>query len=414
MHEDAAAPVSAEAQPAQAAAAAVAPDVAEAAAAAAFELPVHAIQPLPVAPAAAPAERQERASGDGADDDGFEFGSDAASDSSSSWTSSDEETGAPISSAALPAWLARRTAGGRCACGGGSPCLAAAHRASSLRSDVDDDEDEAPARVPPAAEPEVRRLLAPGETHASCQLNSRSQAPALVLLPVEPTDEIRLAGTILSVVGAMIVVQVRACRSFPWYAARCSHTVVQAAKDEALLDDGSTICFENRTPLGQASCACRCTGSAAVCVCASTLTGTYGRRWTKPLGPCRRRCMLCAGVRSGTRQQRCAVSARMLRLRLLTPAPQPPAIGERVFFVVNRSNFIEDVAKLHVKGYDASGKDDAEVEEEEEFSDDEKARRPFQSRDDTMLTARAYRRKRRLDSKGSRSASRGLKVPWTR
>jgi hypothetical protein len=104
----------------------------------------------------------------------------------------------------------------------------------------------------------------------------------------------------------------------------------------------------------------------------------------------------------------------MLRLRLLTPAPQPPAIGERVFFVVNRSNFIEDVAKLHVKGYDASGKDDAEVEEEEEFSDDEKARRPFQSRDDTMLTARAYRRKRRLDSKGSRSASRGLKLPWTR
>ena len=39
-----------------------------------------------------------------------------------------------------------------------------------------------------------------------------------------------------------------------------------------------------------------------------------------------------------------------------------------------RSNFIDDVAKLHVKGYDASGKDDAEIEEEEDFSDDEKAR----------------------------------------
>ena len=180
------------------------------------------------------------------------------------------------------------------------------------------------------------------------------------------------------------------------------------------MDDGSTICFENRTPLGQASCACRCVGSIAVCVCASTLTGPYGRRWTKPLGPCRRRCMLCVGVSSGTRQQRCAVAARVLLPRLLTPAPQPPAIGERVFFVVSRSNFIDDVAKLHVKGYDASGKDDAEVEEEEEFSDDEKARHRRWPEANTKLTARAYRRKRRLDSKGSRSASRGLKVPWTR
>lgn len=219
MQEDAGAPVSAEEEPAQAAAAAVAPDVAEAAAAAAFELPVHAIQPLPVAPAAA--ERQERASGE--DDDGFEFGSDAASDSSSSWTSSDEETGAPISSAALPAWLARRTAGGRCACGGGSPCLAAAHCASSLRSDVDDDEDEAPARVPPVAEPEVRRCLPWWKRVRRAKLNVCSQAPALVLLPVEPTDEIRLAGTILSVVGAMIVVQVRAC-SRRLDALRIAHT----------------------------------------------------------------------------------------------------------------------------------------------------------------------------------------------
>jgi hypothetical protein len=151
-----AAPLSVEEQLVPAAGAAVAPDVAQAAAAAAFELPVHSIQPLPVAPAAAPAEREERACGDAADDDGFEFGSDAASDSSSSWTSSDEETGAPISSASLPAWLARRAAGGRCACGGGWPGRAASHRAS-LRSDVDEDEDEAPARAPPAAEPEVRR-----------------------------------------------------------------------------------------------------------------------------------------------------------------------------------------------------------------------------------------------------------------
>ena len=106
--------MSAEEQPALAAA--IAPDVAEAAAAAAFEPLVHAPEPLPVAPAAS-AERQEHAGE--VDDDGFEFGSDAASDSSSSWASSDEETGAPISSASLPAWLARRTTGGRCACCGG-------------------------------------------------------------------------------------------------------------------------------------------------------------------------------------------------------------------------------------------------------------------------------------------------------
>ena len=103
--------------------ASVAPDVAEAAAAAAFELPVHAFQPPPSAPAAAPAERGERAAGDAAEDDGFEFGSDAESDSSSSWASSEEETGSPITGASLPAWLARRTAGGRCARRGGcAPC----------------------------------------------------------------------------------------------------------------------------------------------------------------------------------------------------------------------------------------------------------------------------------------------------
>ena len=101
-------------QPTHAAAAPdVAPDVAEAAAAASFELPMHPLQPLPVAPAP-PAECEEDASGARSDDDGFEFGSDA-SDSSSSWTSSDEETGAPLTSASLPAWLARRGAGGRCA-----------------------------------------------------------------------------------------------------------------------------------------------------------------------------------------------------------------------------------------------------------------------------------------------------------
>ncbi len=55
-------------------------------------------------------------------------------------------------------------------------------------------------------------------------------------------------------------------------------------------------------------------------------------------------------------------------------AQQPVACGAAVYFVVGRSTFIEDVQKLHVKGYDASGKYDDELEEEEDFSDDEKAR----------------------------------------
>ena len=110
------------AEPQPTPAADIAPDVAEAAAAAAFELPVHPIQPLPVAPAQATAAAEAHESDARSDDDGFEFGSDAASDSSSSWTSSDEDTGDPLTSASLPAWLARRTAGGRCAMAAGGCC----------------------------------------------------------------------------------------------------------------------------------------------------------------------------------------------------------------------------------------------------------------------------------------------------
>ena len=47
--------------------------------------------------------------------------------------------------------------------------------------------------------------------------------------------------------------------------------------------------------------------------------------------------------------------------------------GVAVFFVEGRSTFIDDIQKLRVKGYDASGQDDEELLEEE-FSDDEKAR----------------------------------------
>jgi len=75
------------------------------------------------------------------------------------------------------------------------------------------------------------------------------QVPAPVLPPVEPTDEIRLAGTILSVVGTMIVVQVS--RTAVYAIVRTLTLFFKASKDDALLDDGSTICFEDRSPLGQ-------------------------------------------------------------------------------------------------------------------------------------------------------------------
>lgn len=55
-------------------------------------------------------------------------------------------------------------------------------------------------------------------------------------------------------------------------------------------------------------------------------------------------------------------------------------LGTDAYFVVDRSNFIDDIEKLHVKGYDASGKDDQELEEDEEFSDDEKEEMARQNR----------------------------------
>ena len=90
------------------------------------------------------------------------------------------------------------------------------------------------------------------------------QVPAPVLPPVEPTDEIRLAGTILSVIGTMIVVQVGWSAAFA-FVRNCSHGF-QASKDDALLDDGSTICFQDRSPLGQvlslSSLRCCCAGNS--------------------------------------------------------------------------------------------------------------------------------------------------------
>ena len=48
--------------------------------------------------------------------------------------------------------------------------------------------------------------------------------------------------------------------------------------------------------------------------------------------------------------------------------------------MVSRSTFIDDIQKLHVKGYDASGTDDRELEEVEEFSDDEQEEAARQAR----------------------------------
>jgi hypothetical protein len=100
----------------------------------------------------------------------------------------------------------------------------------------------------------------------------------------------------------------------------------------------------------------------------------YCPRSTKHLGLFNRRCMLCAVVNLGTHLQRCAFRFSHGRWRPSNCSQQVPVVGTQVFFVVSRSHFIEDIAKLHVKGYDASGKDDAELEEDEDFSDDEKAR----------------------------------------
>jgi hypothetical protein len=97
---------------------ATAADIAEAAAAAALDGPAAACEPVPA---------QEPVGGE-VDDaaDGFEFGSDAASDSSSSWDSSEEETDVPLTAATLPSWLARKVAAARCAlahaCSAAVPC----------------------------------------------------------------------------------------------------------------------------------------------------------------------------------------------------------------------------------------------------------------------------------------------------
>lgn len=173
----------------------------------------------------APEQLLARAAADAGDwcsDDGFEFGSDAASDSSS-WSSSDEEEqGVPLAVGALPEWLARQgTAGGRC----GVPCSLvsrrvplAAHAGHACRdgSDVDDEEEDTCPRPPVATAPEVLRRafvvrIHARTTDASCVCVCVPQELGPPLSSVDETEDIRAAGTVLSVVGCTVVVQACHC-----------------------------------------------------------------------------------------------------------------------------------------------------------------------------------------------------------
>ena len=104
--------------------------------------------------------------------------------------------------------------------------------------------------------------------------------------------------------------------------------VVQAHPGSALLDDGSTLCLADRRPFG-------------------AVEETFGPV-TAPLYAVRR----------------CQAAGE----------PLPLQVGTSVYFVLGRSVLIEDIDRLRVKGYDASGKDDEELAEDQDFSDDEKAR----------------------------------------
>ena len=113
-----------------------------------------------------------------------------------------------------------------------------------------------------------------------------------------------------------------------------------------------------------------------------------------------------------------------VRLALHSVAPQTDRTaklcGSEVFFVSGRSTFITDVERLRVKGYDASGKEDEEVEAEE-FSDDEKARgfaswrgheltRPKQEAEARRATKKSHKRTVEGDSApraGGAEANRG-------
>jgi hypothetical protein len=97
-------------------------------------------------------------------DDGFEFSSDAASDSSSSWDSSEEETDVPLAASMLPSWLARKGAATRCvlahACSTAAPRTQLNTAARLRGSDVDDDDDDGCPRMPSSAlEKQARKLM---------------------------------------------------------------------------------------------------------------------------------------------------------------------------------------------------------------------------------------------------------------
>jgi hypothetical protein len=94
-----------------------------------------------------------------------------------------------------------------------------------------------------------------------------------------------------------------------------------------------------------------------------------------------RRCKAAEGdAMVQVRESWCSSGSRRAAFRqaALPHCQVPP--GTDAFYVVSRSTFIDDIQKLHVKGYDASGNDDVELEEVEEFSDDEKEEAARQAR----------------------------------
>lgn len=154
--------------------------------------------------AVVPAEAAEE-QGEGDDADGFEFGSEASD--SSSWESSDEEeTHQPIDRTALPAWITGRRGAARYVRLSWRRRLLGSQDAAAAAfscSDGEDDEDDGKP-TPVAASEQVCRTS--GEL--VWWLLKLQQVTAPRVASVSASEDIRLAGTICSVVGPVVVVQV--------------------------------------------------------------------------------------------------------------------------------------------------------------------------------------------------------------
>ena len=178
---------------------------------------------------------------DGADDEegGFEFGSDAAASDSSSWSSSEEETtDAPIDRDSLPAWIKRRHSDdSRCVDG-------RVHGRVTFSLSDSDEEAEGKVKSCTPTETLARKTLRAAVSASHYHV----QAYASPVVGVDESEAISPAGTVCSVVGQLVVVQVTTpCISgLALVADRC----VQAPVGQTPLDDGSVLCFADRVLLG--------------------------------------------------------------------------------------------------------------------------------------------------------------------